>query len=160
VCWWCCTDWRSSAPRCHVTQARIAATRAITPRITAVVIATIQSNMAASGYPGLAVPLPRTAPRHDSGAPPQREGPFTTDARFAAFPGATATAGPGRRQDWGKAGNAESGGAGRGGSRRANAAAIEGARRSAFTCSIRSVRSWNSGMTSRAKSSRDSQMSS
>ncbi len=68
VCWWCCTDRRSSAPRCHVTQATIAATSAITPRITMAVITTIQPKSAALGYlgPHALVPTPpyvRSPPR-------------------------------------------------------------------------------------------------
>src|SRR6202035_3215120 len=81
VCWWCCTDWRSSAPRCHVTHATIAATRAITPRGATADIATIPPNLAAIGSFG-----PRRLPRRNL-----QGGRATHESR---------------RQNWGMAGNA------------------------------------------------------
>jgi len=154
VCWWCCTDWRSSAPRCHVTPATMAATRAITPRSTTVVITTIQPNAAALGYLGFHPAFSAITPCVRS---PSREvvrSPGIPVLGLGGVPGGS----PARSQNWGMAGNAYSAGACRGGSRRARAAAIVGPSRSAFTFSVSSARSRNSGMTSRAKSSMDSQM--
>ena len=111
VCWCSWTECRSSASRRHSTRAAIAPTRTITPTTSTVVIATIQPNISALGTAG-----PKSRPWV------QQAGRAGTGAGCA---------GAGRSElRRGREGVARR--RGRGGGRRARAAATAGARRSRF----------------------------